>query len=177
MKKYIGEVFSTERFVAETGFSSTRETWVFLDCTLILSGDGLVSTSVWLNGIAQTLRPKITLHDGEFSTLHFSFTTKISGGRHNIRIGVRGNAKISDIQAFLWGQEITAETPEFTGDSDYLYKTNNGDTTVTSYIGKSVFPCIPDNLGGGKTKIIGRNSFSESKIERVYIPDGVTEIR
>ena len=177
LKKYIGEVFSTERFVAETGFSSTRETWVFLDCTLILSGDGLVSTSVWLNGIAQTLRPKITLHDGEFSTLHFSFTTKISGGRHNIRIGVRGNADISDIQAFLWGQEITAEAPEFTGDSDYLYTTNNGDTTITEYIGKSVFPCIPDNLGGGKTKIIGRNSFSESKIERVYIPDGVTEIR
>ena len=177
LKNYTGEVFDVERFVAKTGFSSTRETWIFLDCTLILSGDGLVSASVWLNGIAQTLRPKITLHDGEFSTLHFSFTTKISGGRHNIQIGVRGNADISDIQAFLWGHEITAESPEFTGDNDYLYTTNNGDTTVTGYTGKSIFPSIPDNLGGGKTTIIGRNSFSESEIERVYIPDGVTEIR
>ncbi|MDE6538908.1 MAG: hypothetical protein K2K66_01850 [Ruminococcus sp.] len=177
LKKYTGEVFSTERFVAKTGFSSTRETWIFLDCTFILSGNGLVSASIWLNGIAQTLRPKITLHDGEFSTLHFSFTTKISGGRHNIQIGVRGNADISDIHAFLWGQEVSEESPEITSDNDYIYTKNNGDTIVRAYIGKSVFPSIPDDLGGGKTKIIEKNSFSESEIEKVYIPDGVTTIR
>lgn len=177
LKTYAGEIFETERFVAKAGFSSIRETWIFADCTLILSGDGLVSASVWLNGVAQTLRPKITLHDGEISTLHFSFTTKISGGRHNIQIGVRGNAAITDIQAFLWGQDITAETPEFTDDSDYIYTKNNGLTTITGYVGKSIFPSIPDDLGSGQTSIIERNSFSESKIENVYISDGVTEIR
>ncbi|MDE6424606.1 MAG: hypothetical protein K2K89_00455 [Ruminococcus sp.] len=45
-KKYTEEVFGTERFVAKTSFSSTRETWAFVDCTLILSGNGLVSASV-----------------------------------------------------------------------------------------------------------------------------------
>ncbi|MDE6502251.1 MAG: hypothetical protein K2L10_09220, partial [Ruminococcus sp.] len=64
MKTYTGEVFGTERFVAKTGFSNSQETWIFADCTLILSGDGLVSASVWIDGIAQTLRPKITLHNG-----------------------------------------------------------------------------------------------------------------
>lgn len=177
LKKYTGEVFGKERFIAKTGFSSTRETWVFVDCTLILSGGGLVSASVWLNGIAQTLRPKITLHDGEFSTLHFSFTTKISGGRHQLQIGLRGQADISDIQAFLWGNGVTAETPEITGDNDYTYIINNGSTTVTGYVGKSVFPQIPDNLGGGKTVCIEKNAFSDSEIESIYIPNGVTEIR
>lgn len=177
LKKYTGEVFGTERFVAQTGFSSRRETWAFVDCTLILSGDGLVSASVWLNGIAQTLRPKITLHNGETSTLHFSFTTKISGGRHQIQIGLRGQADISDIQAFLWGQDIVAETPEFTDGSDYIYTKSNSLTTVTGYIGKSIFPSIPDDLGGGKTVCIEKSAFSESEIESVYIPNGVTEIR
>lgn len=177
LKKYTGEVFGTERFVAQTGFSSRRETWVFVDCTLILSGDGLVSASVWLNGIAQTLRPKITLHNGETSTLHFSFTTKISGGRHQIQIGLRGQADISDIQAFLWGQDIVAETPEFTDGSDYTYTKSNSLTTVTGYIGKSIFPSIPDDLGGGKTVCIEKSAFFESEIESVYIPNGVTEIR
>lgn len=176
-KKYIGEIFGTERIVAKTGFSSRRETWFFLDCTLILSGDGLISTAVYLNEIAQTLRPKITLHNGETSTLHFSFTTKISGGRHNIRIGVCGNADIADIQAFVWGQDITEESPEITDENDYIYTTNNGITTVTGYIGKSLYPQIPDDLGNGKTLYIDKNSFSDSKIESVYIPDGVTEIR
>lgn len=177
LKKYTGEVFGTERFVAQTGFSSRRETWAFVDCTLILSGDGLVSASVWLNGIAQTLRPKITLHNGETSTLHFSFTTKISGGRHQIQIGLRGQADISDIQAFLWGQDIVAETPEFTDGSDYTYTKSNSLTTVTGYIGKSIFPSIPDDLGGGKTVCIEKSAFFESEIESVYIPNGVTEIR
>lgn len=177
LKKYTGEVFGTERFIAKAGFSSRRETWIFVDCTLILSGNGLAAASVWLNGIAQTLRPKITLHNDECSTLHFSFTTKISGGRHQIQIGLRGQAEISDIQAFLWGQEITAESPEITGESDYTYTVSNDSTTVTRYVGKSVFPQIPDNLGGGKTVYIEKNAFSDSEIESVYIPDGVTEIR
>lgn len=177
MKTYAGEVFGTERFVAKTGFSNVSETWVFAECTLILSGDGLVSASVWLDGIAQTLRPKITLHNGEISTFHFGFTTKISGGRHQMWIGVRGNAEIADIQAFLWGQDVTAETPEITGDSDYIYTTENGLTTVTGYTGKSVFPSIPDDLGSGQTVCIEKNSFTGSAVESVYIPDGVTEIR
>jgi len=177
LKTYTGEVFGTERIVSKCGFSSSRETWIFLDCTLILSGDGLISTAVYLNGIAQTLRPKITLHNGEASTLHFSFITKVSGGRHNVQIGVRGTADISDIQAFLWGQGITAESPEITDENDYTFTTDNGVATVTGYIGKSLYPQIPDDLGNGKTLYINKNSFSDSEIESVYIPDGVTEIR
>ncbi|MCM1508534.1 MAG: hypothetical protein NC177_15595 [Ruminococcus flavefaciens] len=174
---YIGEVFGAERFVAKSGFSCMEETWIFLDCTLILAGDGLIQSAVWLDGIAQTLRPKITLHNGENSTLHFSFTTKISGGRHNIQIGVRGNADIADIQAFLWGQGIMAELPEITAENDYIYRTFGGNTTVMKYVGKSDFPQIPDDLGGGKTLYIGKNAFSDSEVKSVYIPDSVTEIK
>ena len=175
--KYTGKIFDDERIVSKAGFSSRHETWVFVDCTLILSGDGLISTAVYLDGIAQTLRPKITLYNGNYDTLHFTLPLKISGGRHDVRIGVRGNADIADIQAFVWGQEVSAESPEITGENDYIYTVSNGNTTVTDYIGKSVFPHIPDDLGNGHTVCIEKNSFSESGIEKVYIPDGVTEIR
>lgn len=90
---------------------------------------------------------------------------------------MRGNADIADIQAFVWGQDITGESPEITDENDYTYTTNNGITTVTGYIGKSLYPQIPDDLGNGKTLYIDKNSFSDSEIESVYIPDGVTEIR
>lgn len=174
---YTGEIFGAERIVSKVGFSSRRETWAFIDCTLILSGDGLISVAVYLNGIAQTLRPKITLHNEEHSTLHFTLPVNISGGTHQVRIGVCGNADIADIQAFVWGQEVTEESPEITDENDYLYTVENEVTTVTGYTGKSFYPQIPDSLGGGKTLYIGKNSFTDSEIESVYIPDGVTEIR
>ncbi len=174
---YTGEAFGSERTVAKGGFSCYRETWAFVDCTVILSGDGLVSTAVCLDGIAQTLRPKITLHDGEYSTLHFNLPLNVSGGTHQIRIVMRGTADISDIQAFVWGQEVKKESPEITDENDYLYTVNDGITTVTGYTGKSLYPQIPDNLGGERTTYIGKTSFTDSEIESVYIPDGVTEIQ
>ncbi|MDE5771371.1 MAG: hypothetical protein K2I06_07050 [Ruminococcus sp.] len=177
LRTYTGEVFGSERMVAKGGFSSCRETWVFIDCTLIISGDGLISTAVYLNGIAQALCPKTTLHNGEFSTLHFNLPVNVSGGTHQVRISVCGNADIADIQAFVWGQEVTEESPEITNENDYIYIVGNGLTTVVDYIGKSLYPQIPDDLGGGKTQYIEKNSFTDSEIESVYIPDGVTEIR
>lgn len=177
LKTYTGEVFRTERIVAKCGFSSRRETWAFVDCTLILSGDGLISVAVYLNGIAQTLRPKITLHGGECSTLHFNLPVNVSGGKHQVQIGVRGTADISDIQSYVWGQEVTEESPEITDENDYIYTVDNGITTVTGYVGKSLYPQIPDDLGGGRTTYIDKTSFTDSEIESVYIPDGVTEIR
>lgn len=177
LRTYTGEVFGSERTVAKGGFSCGRETWAFVDCTLILSGDGLVSTAVCLDGIAQTLRPKITLHDGEYSTFHFTLPLNVSGGTHQVRIVMRGTADISDIQSFVWGQEVKRESPEITDENDYLYTVNDGITTVTGYTGKSLYPQIPDDLGGGRTTYIGKTSFTDSAIESVYIPDGVTEIQ
>ena len=94
-----------------------------------------------------------------------------------MRISVCGNADIADIQAFVWGQEVTEESPEITNENDYIYTVDNGLTTVVGYVGKSLYPQIPDDLGGGKTRYNGKNSFTDSEIESVYIPDGVTEIR
>lgn len=174
LKKYCGEIF-TERTIAKGTFSCIRETWIFVDCTMIVTGNELLTATIKINGIQQDLQPKINLNG--YETLHFTLPVKISGGKHNIEILANGTAEIEQIQAIVWGQEVTAETPEITEDSDYTYTVRDNLTTVTGYKGVSLYPSIPDDLGGGKTAVIGYGAFSGTKIENCYIPDGVTEIK
>ena len=174
LKKYCGEIF-TERTIAKGTFSCIRETWIFIDCTMIATGNELLTAAIKINGIQQDLQPKINLNG--YETLHFTLPVKISGGKHNIEIMANGTAEIEQIQAIVWGQEVTAETPEITEDSDYTYTVRDNLTTVTGYTGVSLYPSIPDDLGGGKTAVIGYGAFSGTKIENCYIPDGVTEIK
>lgn len=174
LKKYCGEIF-TERTIAKGTFSCIRETWIFIDCTMIATGNELLTAAIKINGIQQDLQPKINLNG--YETLHFTLPVKISGGKHNIEILANGTAEIEQIQAIVWGQEVTAETPEITEDSDYTYTVRDNLTTVTGYTGVSLYPSIPDDLGGGKTAVIGYGAFSGTKIENCYIPDGVTEIK
>lgn len=174
LKKYCGELFS-ERTIAKGAFACVRETWAFIDCTMIATGSELLTVSIKVNNIQQDLQPKVNLNG--YSTLHFNLPVKISGGKNNIEIIADSIADIEQIQAFVWGQEITAETAELTDDSDYTYNVIDGLTTVTGYKGVSLYPSIPDDLGGGKTTIISYGAFAESEIENCYIPDGVTEIK
>lgn len=174
LKKYCGEIFS-ERTIAKGTFSCIRETWIFVDCTVIATGSELLKVTVKINNIQQDLQPKTNLNG--YNTLHFSFPVKIPGGKNNIEIIADGMAEIEQIQAFVWGQEVTSETPDITEDSDYTYNVIDGSTTVTGYKGVSLYPSIPDDLGGGKTTIISYGAFAESEIENCYIPDGVTEIK
>lgn len=174
LKKYCGEIFS-ERTIAKGTFSCVRETWIFIDCTIIVTGNELLTVTIKINGIQQDLQPKINLNG--YETLHFTLPVKISGGKNNIEILANSTAEIEQIQAVVWGQEVTAETPDITEDSDYTYTVEDNLTTVTGYTGVSLYPSIPDDLGGGKTAVIGYGAFSGTKIENCYIPDGVTEIK
>lgn len=174
LKKYCGEIF-TERTIAKGTFSCIREMWIFVDCTMIATGNELLTATIKINGIQQDLQPKINLNG--YETLHFTLPVKISGGKHNIEIFANGTAEIKQIQAIVWGQEVTAETPDITEDSDYTYTVEDNLTTVTGYKGVSLYPSIPDDLGGCKTSYIGYGAFKKTKIENCYIPDGVTEIK
>ena len=174
LKKYCGEIFA-ERTIAKGTFSCVRETWIFIDCTMIVTGNELLTATIKINGIQQDLQPKINLNG--YETLHFTFPVKISGGKNNIEILANSTAEIEQIQAVVWGQEVTAETPDITEDSDYTYTVEDNLTTVTGYTGVSLYPSIPDDLGGGKTAVIGYEAFKKTKIENCYIPDGVTEIK
>ena len=175
---YTGEVFASERTAADGRFSCRNETTVFVDVTMLLQGtaDITAASALYIDGIAQSLRPKVTLHEDEYATLHYTLPTIVKGGKHSLAAAIAGPCELIDVQCFVWGQELTAEAPDPTADSDYTYTVANGKTTVTGYIGSSKYPKIPSVLGGGVTTTLGAESFEESTIESVYIPDGVTAI-
>ena len=175
---YLGEVFASERTVADGRFSCKGQTTAFIDVTMILLGteDATLAAAVHLNQIAQTVRPKITIHDGEYQTLHFNVPVIVSGGKNSVAVVLAGACEVVDVQAYVWGQELTAEAPDPTLESDYTYTISNSQTTVTGYIGSSLSPKIPSYFEGAPTVIIGSESFTESEIQSVYIPDGVTRI-
>lgn len=175
---YVGEVFASERTVADGRFSCKGQTTAFIDVTMILLGteDATLAAAVHINQIAQTVRPKITLHDGEYQTLHFTVPVVVPGGKNSVAVVLAGACEVVDVQADVWGQELTAEAPDPTLESDYTYTISNSQTTVTGYIGSSLSPKIPSYFEGCPTVIIGSESFTESEIQSVYIPDGVTRI-
>lgn len=174
MKKYLGEVFS-ERKISAGAFSCTNETVVFIDCTMIATGNGLLTVAIKVNGIQQDLQPKI--NQNGYETLHFTLPVRISGGKSNVEILADGVSEIENIQAFVYGQEITAETLDRVENGDYIYTINDGLTTIISYNSANPCPAIPDDLGGGKTAVISYGAFTKTTIKNCYIPDGVVEIK
>lgn len=175
---YTGEVFADESVVADGRFSCKDQTTAFIDVTMIILGtaDTTAAAAVHINHIAQTLRPKVTLHEGEYQTLHFNVPVIVPGGKNSVAVVLAGECEVTDIQAYVWGQELTEESPDPTSDGDYTFTVADGLTTVTGYVGSGLSPKIPTVLGGGRTAVIAAGAFTDTSVQSVYIPDGVSEI-
>jgi hypothetical protein len=179
LEKRLGELYEGEKTAAEGGFSCKSATNCFLSfaAVFLAEKDCTAAIKVYLNGVAQEFRTKLTLHAGEFSTASFTIPLSVSAGTHTVSVTASGLAELQDVSAFVFGQEITEKAPQYTSGEDYRYTVNNGISTVTAYLGTSLHPEIPSTLGGGATTIIDKKAFTESDITGVWIPEGVTEIR
>lgn len=179
LEKHLGELYEGEKSAAEGGFSCRSETNCFLSfaAVFLAEKDCAAAVKVYLDGVAQEFRARLTLHAGEFSTASFTIPISVGSGTHTVSVTASGLAELQDISAFVFGQEITEKAPQYTSGEDYRYTVNNGISTVTAYLGTSLHPEIPSNLGGGATTIIDKTAFTESEITGVWIPEGVTEIR
>ena len=174
LKTYLGEFFA-EKIIAKGNFSCVHEMWIFINVNTVIKGNTTFTSIVHIDGIQQNLQPVQTVNG--YATVDFSLPVKVNGGKHTIEISANGTAEIEQIQAIVWGQELKEEMPDITEDSDYTYTIKNSLTTVTGYKGVSLYPSIPDDLGGGKTAVIGYGAFAKTVVENVYIPDGVAEIK
>ena len=179
LEKRLGELYEGEKTAAEGGFSCKSATNCFLSFASVFLAEKncIAAIKVYLNGIAQEFRTKLTLHAGEFGTASFTIPLSVSAGTHAVSVTASGLAELQDVSAFVFGQEITEKAPQYTSGEDYRYTVNNGISTVTAYLGTSLHPEIPSTLGGGATTIIDKKAFTESDITGVWIPEGVTEIR
>lgn len=179
LEKCPGELYEGEKTAAYGGFSCRSEVGCFLSfAAVLLAGENCTAAvKPYLDGIAQDFSAKLTLHAGELSTVSFTIPLSASAGTHTVSVTASGLAELTEISAFVFGQDITEKAPQYTSGNDYRYTVNNGISTVTAYIGTSPHPEIPSTLGGGATTVIDKTTFTESEITGVYIPEGVTEIR
>lgn len=60
--------------------------------------------------------------------------------------------------------------------SDFAYTTENGEVTITDYIGTSEHVLIPDAIDGLPVTTLGHRAFYEKTVTTVVVPDSVTEI-
>ena len=178
-EKYPGSLYGAERTIARGGFSCRSETFCFLSAGLVFvpEEDSEGGVTLYLDGIAQDFRPRVTLKAYEPQTVFFTVPAKVQGGTHTLEVKAFGSAETGDITAYVYGQEITEESPELTGEEDFTYTISSGKATVTGYLGSSDSPEIPSRLGGGITTIIGKTAFTNSGIRAVWIPEGVEEIQ
>ena len=178
LSKYPGAV-SGEFTAARGGYSCKVQSCCFINAgiTLLADEDCVFGAKVLHDGVAQEFWPQMTVRAGEYGTLHFTVPVTADPGTHTVEVSVRGEGTVTDISAYIWGQELTAESPQYTSDSDYTYTVSGGKATVTGYVGSSLFPDIPARLGGGVTTVIDKGAFSDAAVTAAYIPEGVTEIR
>ena len=59
----------------------------------------------------------------------------------------------------------------------YKFTAENGEVTITKYLGNDTVVEIPEMIGKSKVVRIDKSAFYRSKVERVIIPDSVTEIK
>ena len=163
------------REIGAAAFAVADETLVIAHLTVNLIGTdiGEVVVHVLLDGVMQTEYSCDTIANGQKLTTELNVPLTVEGGVHRLTIEAKGAATVDRIVASVYGQGVSEYTGEPTFESEYRYHAD----TVDAYIGSSLTPRIPAQLGGTDIHVIGGGSFAGSDIEYAYIPDGLEEIQ
>jgi len=101
LEKYPGELYEGEKTAAEGGFSCKAETNCFLSfaAVFLAEKDCAATVKVYLNGIAQEFRARLSLRAGEFSTASFTIPISVGSGTHTVSVTASGLAELQDVSA------------------------------------------------------------------------------
>ena len=179
LKIFPGELAGGSVLLAGGGFSVRSRTKVFAEFSLVLQGtqDSLFTGEVYIDD--ELFKPVIkqTLHEDEYSFIRITVPFDAPAATHKIELYASGYAVPEDCSAYVWGQNLTAESPQLTNENDYTYTIQNGTATVTGYIGSVLYPRIPEYLENAPVTVIGKRAFTDTAVTAVYIPDGTIEIK
>ena len=163
------------REIGAAMFGVGEEALVIAHLTVNLTGSNLgeVVVHVLLDGVMQTEYSYDTIAGSQKLTTELNVPLLVEGGVHRLTIEAKGAATVDRIVASVYGQGVSEYTGEPTFESEYRYHAD----TVDEYIGSSLTPRVPAQLGGNDIHVLGGGSFAESEVEYAYIPDGVEEIK
>lgn len=179
LRIFPGELAGGSVLLAGGGFSVRSQTRVFVEFSLVLQGtqDSLFTGEVYIDEELFSPVIKQTLQEDEYSFIRITVPFDAPAATHKIELYASGYAVPEDCTAYVWGQNLTAESPQLTSESDYTYTIKNGTATVTGYLGSVLYPRIPEYLENAPVTAIGKRAFTDTAVTAVYIPDGTVEIK
>ena len=175
---YPGSLFTASRTIGLARIGCNSDTNIFLEATLIISGTStaVIEVDIYIDDEKETLSPKASISLDQYTTLSFSLTKQLQSGPHTIKLLAKGASELTGLIAYVWGQDITSEEPDYSDEFTYIIDVDNNKATITGYIGDNLYVMIPEQLGGATVDTIGHSSFAGLDIKAVYIPDGITTI-
>lgn len=179
LRIFPGELAGGSVLLAGGGFSVRSRTRVFVEFSLVLQGiqDSIFTGEVYIDDELFYPVIKQTLHEDEYSFIRITVPFDAPAATHKIELYASGYAVPENCSAYVWGQNLTAESPQLTDESDYTYTIKNGTATVTGYLGSILYPRIPEYLENAPVTVIGKGAFTDTDVTAVYIPDGTAEIK
>lgn len=137
------------------------------------AGNGLIY--IYVDGVSESYVPQFNINNQEYKIISFSIPLDLSIGNHTMEIkGIGEYANLVDGRIYAFG---CIDDYENTDENDYVYTISNGIVTIVKYIGNSLCPRIPDKIENANVQVINAGSFTNTLIERIYIPEGVEEIQ
>ena len=178
MSCYPGSLFTASRTVGIVGIGCNSDTNIFIEASLIILGTSstVIEVDIYIDDEKEALSPKTSISLDQYTTLSFSLTKQLQSGPHTIKLLAKGASELTGLIAYVWGQDITSEEPEYSDEFTYIINADNNKATITGYIGDNLYVMIPEQLGGASVDTIGHSSFAGLDIKAVYIPDGVATI-
>lgn len=175
----LGEVFETDRDIITLDFLANRNTNVFVCINADVQGseNGLLSLMITMNDETHNYIPSVQIIANQTKHLYFSVPFYVLKGDCSLEVKANGTGNLTNIYAYVWGQAITiVENYEPTDENDYIFEEISSVSNIIYYISDKINPEVPTTLNDKETNIIRATSFTDSDVELVYIPDGITEI-
>lgn len=174
-----GEILTNERIISRINIrcKSGLPCLLFFNATVFGSSSGNLTINSYIDDIANDFTVTNTIHADEYSVISFSLPLVPSVGEHIVSISAVGVGNIVSLNSCIIGSQIEEyDIRETTGENDYIYTSDENQSSIIYYIGQSKYPEIPAALQGRPVKKLLATSFNYSDIISAYIPEGVEEI-
>lgn len=169
----------TASSVSEILFENKDETTINLVFNAVLSSEegGDYTFTIYVDNVLQDFSVMGTIAADGYDNCSFTIPIEIfDSGMHLVRIAGVGNCTVVQSKAYIFGQGLQSSVYFVTNEDDYVYKLNSTNSDTIYYKSSYNYILMPSAFEELPLNIVGVTTFSDSNVEGVIIPEGVTII-
>lgn len=169
----------TATSVSEILFENKDETTINLVFNAVLSSEegGDYTFTIYVDNVLQDFSVMGTVAADGYDNCSFTIPIEISdSGMHLVRIAGVGDCTVVQSKAYIFGQGLQSSVYFVTNEDDYVYKLNSTNSDTIYYKSSYNYILMPSAFEELPLNIVGVTTFSDSDVEGVIIPEGVTFI-